>query len=264
MTERSSYDHGTPSWVDLTSPDVEASKAFYGGLFGWTGEDGTDGEGNVIYFNFEKDGRLVAGLGAQQPETAGAPAFWNSYVNVDDVDEIVQATEPAGGSVMLPSMDVPGAGRMAIITDPTGAMLGLWQPREHKGAAVVNEPDTYAWNELRTRDIGAALAFYTDVFGWEYETMPMEGTDYHVIKGGDEGGLGGLMPMPQGFPEQVPNHWGVYFTVADADATAAKAKELGGTIVQGPDDTPIGRMASVHDPHGGNFSILQPAAQDDA
>ena len=129
-----------------------------------------------------------------------------------------------------------------------------------EGAAIVNDPDTYSWYELMSRDIDASKAFYTQVFGWEYDEMDMETMTYSVVKGGHEDeGRAGLMPMPAEIPEQVPSYWGVYFTVADADATVARAKELGGSVMFGPDDTPVGRLAAIVDPQGGNFSIMQPS-----
>lgn len=263
MSERTSYEHGTPSWIDLTTPDTDAAKAFYGGLFGWTFEDQFGEDGEYIYSNLKLDGKLVAGMGPQQAEMAGMPNIWNSYVNVDDADQVLKSVEAAGGTVMLPTMQVMEHGSMAVFADPTGAVICLWQPGAHTGAQIVNEPNTYSWNELMTRDVDAAKAFYAEVFGWEYDDMDMGGgMTYHVIKGGPEGGLGGLMAMPPTIPDEVPNYWGVYFTVADADAAAAKAKELGGTQMTDPIDSPgVGRMIPITDPQGGSFTLMQPESQ---
>ncbi len=83
---------------------------------------------------------------------------------------------------------------------------------------------------------------------------------YNVIKGGENNGLGGLMAMPAEMPDQVPNHWMVYFIVADADATLEAVKAAGGQVVQDPFDAPgVGRIGIAHDPSGGSFSVLQPA-----
>jgi predicted enzyme related to lactoylglutathione lyase len=262
MTTRSGYEPGTPCWVDLMSPDVDASTAFYTGLFGWQAVDQFDEGGTRIYTNFLRDGQLVAGMGGQQPGMEGAPPVWNTYIATADVDATSKAVEAAGGTVMMPAMDVMDQGRMAIYGDPTGAVVSVWQAGAHHGAQVCDEANTWSWNELLTRDIDAALAFYTAVFGWTYEGMEMPFGTYHVIQGGDAGGLGGLMPMPPGLPDMVPNHWAVYFMVDDADATAERARELGGQLVQGPDDTPgVGRIATLHDPQGGSFMILGTGAQ---
>lgn len=258
MPSFTSYEPGQPCWIDLMSPDVDASKAFYSAVFGWETRDEHDDEGNRIYVNFSLDGRDVAGLGGQPP---GMPpmAIWNSYVCSDDVAATVAAVERAGGTVMMPPMPVMSAGHMAIVADPTGAVISVWQPGEHPGAGVANEPNTWSWNELMTRDIDTALPFYTDVFGWEYDAMDMgNGSIYHVVKGGTEG-WAGAMAMPPGVPDQAPNHWAVYFMVADTEATVEAVNANGGQVVMPPMDTPgVGRMCIFHDPQGGSFSTLQP------
>ncbi len=244
------------------SPDVDASTTFYSGLFGWDADDQFDEEGTRIYTNYTREGQLVAGAGPQQPEMQGAPPIWNTYIATADVDQTSKKVEAAGGTVMMPAMDVMDQGRMAIYADPTGAMVSVWQAGAHTGAQVCNEPGTWHWNELLTRDVDAASAFYAEVFDWTYETMDMPGGAYHVVEGGDEGGRGAMMAMPPGMPDMVPNHWVVYFMVGDADATVERARELGGQVVRGPDDMPgVGRMATLHDPMGGSFMILESAAQ---
>lgn len=258
-----SHAAGSPCWVDLMSPDVEASKAFYGAVFGWAAEDQLDGEGNYTYTMFSQDGRSVAGMGGQGPDMAGMPPVWSTYVAVDDPSATAEKVTAAGGTVMMPPMQVMEAGEMAIFADPTGAVFSVWKAGEHAGAEITNEPDTWSWNELMTRDIDAALAFYTEVFGWSYERMDMgpAGT-YNVIAGGENNGLGGLMPMPAEMPDMVPNHWAVYFTVADLQASLAKVTEAGGMVANGPMEIPgIGTSAVIHDPAGGSFVLMQPADQ---
>lgn len=263
MPTRDHYEPGTPSWIDMMSPDVDASKEFYTALFGWDAEDQFDGEGNRIYTSLYLNGHDAAGLGGQPPEMEGAPPTWNTYIATDDIDETSKKVEAAGGTVMMPAMDVMDQGRMAIYADPTGAVFSAWQAGNHIGAGVCNEPGAWSWNELMTRDVDAAAAFYRDVFGWTYQTMDMPFGQYHVIEGGDAGGLGGLMTMPPNLPPAVPNHWAVWFTVADTDATVARVGELGGQVVQEPTDLPgVGRVATVHDPLGGSFMVLQPAPRD--
>lgn len=254
---------GTPCWVDLMSPDPDAAKGFYHEVFGWDAEDDIDDDGNYLYTLFRKDGQIVAGMGGQPPGMEGAPPLWNSYVAVEDPEAVVEKVTAAGGQVLMPPMQVLDAGHMAILADPTGAAISIWKAGEHFGAEVCNEPDTWSWTELMTRDLEAALPFYQQVFGWSYETMDMGPMgSYHVIEGGENDGLGGLMAMPPDVPEMVPNHWGVYFTVADLDATLATLTESGGSIVNGPMDIPgIGRSATVHDPAGASFNLLEPADQ---
>ena len=256
-----SHPPGTPNWVDLMSPDVDGSKAFYTAVFGWNAEDQFDEAENRVYVMFSLNGKSVAGLGGLPPGMPGEmPAIWNTYVATDDVAATADKVTAAGGAVMVPPMEVFDSGEMAIFADPGGAAFSVWKAGRHIGAEICNEPNTYSWNELMTRDVDAALSFYSDVFGWSYEPLDMgPGGRYHVIAGGDNEGLGGLMAMPAEMPEQVPNHWGVYFTVADVDATVGSITEAGGQIVNGPMDIPgVGRMATAHDPAGGNFNILQP------
>ena len=258
MPTFTSYDPGQPCWVDLMSPDVDASTAFYSAVFGWEASDEHDDEGNRIYVNLSLDGRAVAGIGEQAP---GMPpmAIWNSYVCSSDVAATVAKVEAAGGSVLMPPMQVMAAGHMAVIADPTGAAISIWQPGEMVGAGVANEANTWSWNELATRDIDAALPFYTEVFGWQYDQQEMgPGMTYHVIRGGDEG-WGGAMAMPPGVPDQAPNYWAVYFMIADTDATVEAVTANGGQVVMPPMDTPgVGRMCIFHDPQGASFSTLQP------
>jgi predicted enzyme related to lactoylglutathione lyase len=259
MPTRTSYDPGTPCWVDLMSPDVEASKAFYTGLFGWDAEPQSDPTGTVVYALLKKDGHDAAGLGGQPPMMAGAPPVWNSYICVLNADETVAAAEKAGGNVLMPPMDVMEAGRMAVIADPTGAVVSVWQAGAHVGAGIVNEPNAYSWNELLTSDLDAAKRFYGEVFGWDFDGMDMGpmGT-YWVIKGG-EGGLGGLMGRPPNLPPGVPDHWLVYFMTDDIVAKVDATTAAGGGTMHGPAAIPgVGMIAVLTDPQGGAFALLQP------
>jgi predicted enzyme related to lactoylglutathione lyase len=261
MPSFTSYEHGCPCWVDLMSPDVDASTAFYSGVFGWDAEDQFDNDGNRVYVMFRVDGKAVAGLGGQMPGME-MPAIWNSYVHSDDLASTVASATEAGGSVMMPPMQVMSAGRMAIVADPTGAAISIWQPGEHQGAEIANEPNTWSWNELMTRDVDAALDFYTATFGWQYDGQDMGDLVYHVIRGGEHGGWGGIMAMPPGVPDAMPNCWVVYFRVDDTEATAEAVRAHGGNLVQGPMDIPgVGRTAVFVDPQGGSFSTLQPASE---
>lgn len=262
MAEFSSYPAGCPCWVDLMSPDVDAATAFYSDVFGWEAKPEFDDDGNRIYTQFLLGDKVVAGLGGTMPGMEGMPAIWNTYICVDDASETATAVEKAGGTVMMPAMPVMDAGHMAIVSDPSGAVVSLWQPNEHVGAGLANQANTWSWNELVTRDLDSCRSFYSEVFGWEYDGQDMPMGVYEVIKGG-ETGWGGLMAMPPGMPEQVPNHWAVYFMVDNADETAKKVTAAGGQMVQEPTELPgVGRMAVAHDPHGGSFSLLEPAPQD--
>ncbi len=259
MAHFTSHEPGTPSWVDLFASDLDAAKDFYGGLFGWDLEDQFDGDGNRIYTMARLDGRAVAGMGAIPPGME-MPSVWNSYVSTVDVDATAAAVRAAGGSVLMPPMDVMESGRMATFADSTGAAFSAWEPGQHIGAEIGNVANTYSWNELMTRDLGSAQSFYSEVFGWQYESQQMPNGQYHVISGGENGGLGGMMTMPPEVPPMVPNHWGVYFTVDDLDASLNKVSELGGQMVMPPMDLgEIGRMSTVHDSCNAVFTMMQPA-----
>lgn len=248
--EMTSYDPGVPSWVDLGTGDPDAAAAFYGGLFGWTCESGPPEAGG--YRMCLLRGLPVAGLG---PQMNPGPPVWSTYVTVEDADGTAATVASAGGQVIVPPMDVLDVGRMAVFTDPVGAFFSVWQPRAHKGAALVNEPGTLCWNELMTTDLEASKAFYAAVFGWEAHTHGVghgEYTEFHV--GGRS--IAGMMAKPPDMPAEVPPYWGVYFAVADTDAAMAKAIELGGTAITEAMDIEPGRFAVLCDPTGAVFSVI--------
>jgi hypothetical protein len=258
MPERTSYTQGTPSWVDLPTTDQDAAKAFYAGVFGWTYDDQPMGEG-AVYSIAKVRGLDVAAISPQPAEmaAAGAPPMWGTYITVDSADDAAAKVGAAGGKVLMEPMDVMNAGRMVLAMDPGGAMVAFWQANEHIGARLVNEPGSLAWNELITTDPSAAK-FYEQVAGMTTSVQDMgEGQPYTVFQAGEAMVGGTTPPMMEG----VPNHWHVYFSVGDADATVAKIAELGGTILVPPFDTPVGRIAVAQDPQGAVFSILKSADQ---
>ena len=257
MPVRTSYAQGTPNWVDLQTTDQPAAKQFYAGLFGWTYDDQPMGEG-AVYSMAKLGDKDVAAIAPQSPElkAAGAPPMWNTYIAVDNVDDAVSKVEAAGGQVAMQPFDIMDAGRMAFVMDPGGAGVALWQANQHIGSTLVNEPGTVTWNELITTD-PAAIKFYEQVLGVTTSTVDMGPGEYTLFHVNDQM-VGGSTPPPM---EGVPNHWHVYFAVEDADATAAKATELGGSVMVAPFDTPVGRIAILTDPQGAVFSVLKPAPE---
>lgn len=245
------YEPGTPSWVDLATPDLAASVSFYTALFGWEAED--QGEEAGHYTMMELGKVPVAGAGPIFIE--GQPSAWTTYVSVADADQTVATVKSAGGTVFVEPMDVMDAGRMAVFADPTGAVCAVWQPRAHRGAGLVNEPGTLVWNELNTRDTNVAASFYSTVFGWEPETSAMGDLEYTEWK--LEGRtVGGMLSMPAMVPAEVPAHWLAYFGTADCDATVAAAREGGATVVVPPNDIPPGRFSVLVDPTGATFAVI--------
>jgi predicted enzyme related to lactoylglutathione lyase len=252
--EVSSHRPGTPSWVDVTGPDVEVLAGFYSSLFGWDAED--QGEEAGHYTMFSRGGRSVAAASPSQPG-ADTPPAWTTYVTVADADAAAATIADAGGMVMAPPFDVFDSGRMALAADPTGGVFAVWQPGEHIGAEVVNEPVSLCWNELTVRHAETALAFYGRVFGWE---VNLAGGDdapfiYRELVLGDRA-VAGCMEMDETWPEAIPTHWMTYFAVEDTDATARRAAELGGTVSVEPFDLPTGRTAVLNDPAGAVFSVI--------
>ncbi|MCA9996582.1 MAG: VOC family protein [Anaerolineales bacterium] len=248
------YPDGIFSWIDLASTDFAAAKAFYHGLFGWDALEIPMSE-DYSYYMFQIQGHDVAG-GSQMMEgmmPPGTPSHWTSYVNHSDIDSVVAKVADAGGTVIAPPMDVMESGRLAMIQDPTGAMVGIWQPNQHIGAKLVNQPNTLIWNELQTRDVAAAKAFYEKVFGWENQT---DDNGYVVFKA-DGRIQAGMMQIDDSWGP-VPPNWAVYFMTEDVAATAAKAQELGGNVL-----VPImqagemGHFAVIQDPSGAVFTAMQ-------
>ena len=251
--EMEQYEHGVPSWVDVGSPDVDATVAFYSALFGWDVPEGPPETGGYRIATLR--GKTVAGVG---PQMNPGPPAWSTYVNVANADEVIGRVKDNGGTVLMEPMDVMDVGRMAFFADPAGAVIGVWQPGSHPGAGLVNEPGTYCWSELMTTDVDGAAKFYGAVFGWGAEGAgppggPVMYTEWKV--GGRS--VGGMMAKPDTMPAEIPPYWGVYFAVADADATVAKIEELGGSVMMGPEDIEPGRFAVASDPTGAVFSILE-------
>lgn len=252
MPEMTSYEPGTPSWVDLGTPDPAAAGAFYSKVFGWEVED--QGPESGGYGIFKLNGKSVAGLGPLQGE--GHPTVWSTYVSTDDVDAVVARVSAAGGAVFMPPMDVMEAGRMAIAADPTGAVFGIWQPVQMIGAGLVNEPGSLCWNELMTRDTSAAAEFYEKVFGWKADTSDMGGMTYTQFLLNDRS-IAGMMAMGDEMPAEVPANWLAYFAVASCDGTIAAVQEAGGGIATPAMDISIGRFAVLTDPFGAVFAVIQ-------
>jgi predicted enzyme related to lactoylglutathione lyase len=246
MSERTSYAPGTPSWIDIGVPDTAAAATFYGGLFGWKAEIDPRPEAGG-YGMFTLKGKNVAGVGPQQ--SPDMPPFWTVYVTVDDVDATAATVAANEGTVIAGPMDVFDAGRMAVFQDPMGTFISAWQPNQHIGAELVNEPGTFVWNELATVGLAHSSAFYQKAFGWGVmeggEGATMFTVNGEMVCGAHTAGDGE-------FPA-----WSVWFGVENCDASAAKVTELGGNILMPPTDMPFGRGAVVADPAGAVFGINQ-------
>jgi predicted enzyme related to lactoylglutathione lyase len=261
MSERSDYKPGEFCWVDLGATDIDAAAKFYGELLDWEHEALPAAEEMGGYGFFTHDGKQVAGIG---PTMDGAPAAWSAYVAVADADETVGKVKDAGGTVVLPPIDLPEeSGRMAVCQDPQGAFFSIMQQKEHTGAELVNEPGSWTWNQLATRDLDGAKEFYAKVFGWELKQAGEEaGADAFFMWqiGGQkwEEGLAGAMTIGDDMPADAPSNWQVYFAVEDADAAVEKTKAGGGQLFFGPMEIPVGKLAVLSDPQGAVFAIIEP------
>ncbi len=259
MADVTSHTPGTFSWPELATTDQKGGVAFYHGLFGWDVNEQPMGPGEV-YSMFVMRGKPVAAAYTMRGEEkqSGAPPHWNNYVTVRSADEAVKKAQSLGARVLAPAFDVMEVGRMAVLQDPTGAVFQVWEPKAHIGAMIVGEPGALCWTELTTSDLKAAEAFYTSLFGWTAKHGNAGDMEYTEMSNNGQPGVG-MMPKPPGMPEHIPSYWMPYFMVADVDADTAKAKQLGGHAMVGPQDiSNVGRFAIVRDPQGAVFALFTP------
>ena len=251
MGERTSYVPGTFCWADLGTSDAPAAKSFYGSLFGWEAVDMPAGEG-MTYTMLYLGGRTVCALYNAAPEQ-GPPA-WLSYVSVESAAHTAARAADLGGVVLQEPIDVFDSGRLAVLQDPTGAVFGLWEPQNHIGATLVNDPGAMCINQLNTTDPDAARRFYEDLFGWIFTSVGNEEQPFWGIH--NRGSLnGGMMPLPA--EAGAPSHWLVYFTSTDLDASAALIEDLGGSLRVPPMAIPSARISVAVDPQGATFALFE-------
>jgi uncharacterized protein len=247
MPERdSAWPAGTPCWIDYGAADLEGAKRFYTDVLGWSYSGGEPEYGG--YLSCEVRGRAAAGMGPQQDPDD--PPRWTTYFATDDADAAASRITAAGGTLLMPPMDVGPMGRMAIARDPQGNPFGVWQSGVHTGVQVYNEPGALVWNDAAVDDVAAAQRFYGDVFGFSFSEVPDAGGYCTFATGGDP--LGGLGRHEPG----VPKGWSTCFAVASADAAVAAAQRAGGRTLMPAQDSPYGRFAVVEDPWGAAFSVM--------
>jgi predicted enzyme related to lactoylglutathione lyase len=274
MPERDGFPPGVPAWIDLRRADPHSAASFYTGIFGWEFEDRWRGDGDRRYLVASLDGKDVAAIASADLETGEAPT-WTTYVCVENVDDAAAKVREAGGTVLSALADLAGLGRAATCADPSGAAFGLWEPGAIKGAQAVNAPGTWNFSELNTNDVEGATRFYATVFGWEVDEVDMGSMRGHMVRlPGYADFLEQFDPgirqrhadfgAPPGFSECVAwflplregdgPHWNITFSVADADAVAARAAELGGTVLVEPFDVAPVRSTVIRDPQGAVFT----------
>ncbi|GLX47912.1 hypothetical protein Shyhy01_08620 [Streptomyces hygroscopicus subsp. hygroscopicus] len=244
---------GTPCWVSLMAHRLTATEEFYGELFGWEFRPGPQQLGP--YVRALLDGREVAGMGRLPPENR-LPIAWTPYLASDDVDRTAEAVRLCGGTVAVGPLDAAEAGRLAIAADPSGAVFGIWQAPGHLAPAVTGVPGTPAWNELLTFETQSVAKFYVSVFGYETEPVVSAGLDYVTLRV-DGRPVAGLHGVGHGLPRDRGPYWQTCFEVADTGETLRQVTGLGGRIVRPAHDSPHGRVATVADPEGAVFSVVQ-------
>jgi predicted enzyme related to lactoylglutathione lyase len=250
MGKRKSYKPGTFCWVDLSTPDSEGAKGFYGSLFGWEFRD--DEIPGGVYTMCLSQGDEVAAIARQDEH----PAHWNNHVSVTSADETAAKARDLGATLIEDPFDVREFGRMAVLADPGGAMLCAWEPRTHIGAGRVNDLGCMSWNELQTHDSDTAGNFYRALFGWETEPIQDNGTlVYTTIKNAGFQN-GGFMPMSEERGD-TPSFWLPYFTVSSCDGAVEKVRGSGGALFAGPMDLPAGRIAVLGNPQGAAFAVFE-------
>lgn len=250
---------GSPSWLDLGSPDVAAAATYYGGVFGWEFESaGPDAGG---YGFFRRNGRTVAAIGPLTED--GATSAWTIYFQTPDAKATAEAAKDAGGTVRVEAFDVMEAGQMACLTDPGGAEFAVWQPGAVKGLEQTSDTHSLVWAELHVGDPQVALDFYGRLFGWRSQEMDAPGMTYRVLSTAEgdqqDASFGGVAPLQEGGHEA---RWIPYFAVDDADEIVARSTGHGGSVLMPAADIPdVGRIAWLADPFGAPFAILKPSPQ---
>jgi len=256
MAERTKYPPNTFCWPELLTTDSEGAKRFYAGLFGWELTDSPVGPDSV-YTMAGVRGKNAAAMYEMDAERKKQkhPPVWLSYVSVEDLDASVANAKELGAKMVVDAMDVMDIGRMAVLRDPQDGVVALWQPIQHIGAQIVDEPGTLCWNELHTHDVDGSGAFYTKLFDWSARTDKGK-PPYTTFKNGARD-AGGMIEIQEEWGD-VPTHWMVYFAVDDCDAALEKAKSLGGREIMPPMDVDnVGRFALLCDPQGAAFAIIK-------
>lgn len=259
MAEINKHTPGMLCWADLGTTDVAAAKKFYSELAGWAFVDDPMGP-DAFYSRAQLGGRDVCAIYKQQAQeaAAGVPPHWSPYIAVDSADAIAAKAPGSGGRTLGPAFDVFESGRMALLQDPSGGVIGAWQAKSHIGARLFGQPGTLCWTELMTTDVDGCARFYTGVFGWQATAMPMANGTYTVFNVGGQPAAG-MMATPDNM-KGVPSHWMIYFATGHCDSTIARAQQLGGkALTPGIDIPGVGRFAALLDPQGAPFAVLQPA-----
>lgn len=251
---------GAPCWIDIVTSDFDAFSSFYGALFGWEFTDSGPDNGN--YHTIEAATGRIGGvmplaLIPEEYRVVGMEDWWGVYLRASDGDATIERAVASGAEVIVDLMAMPEIGRSGTIKAPDGAYVAIWEPGGVNGFDVISDPGTPAWFELHTRAYDQAVAFYRDVFGWDTTVQGDEPEFRYTTLGAGDDMAAGIMDASGWYPEGTPGQWSVYFATDDVDQTVAAATDAGASVVDGPDDTPYGRLATVADPLGTTFKLRQ-------
>lgn len=243
---------GAPCWIDLFTSDPAGATAFYGGLLGWTALPPDPRFGG--YFVFALRDEVVAGC--MRNDGSGGPDTWSVYLASDDAARTAADASAHGGTVHVPPMRVEENGVMAMVADPGGAAIGVWEAGQIRGFERIAEPGAAAWFELHTRAYDGAVDFYRDVFAWDAHVMADTPEFRYTTLGAGDDARAGIMDGTGHMDDTEPAAWAVYFAVEDTDAAIARAVELGGAVITPAHDTPYGRLAVLADTTGTRFRLI--------
>lgn len=257
MTNRAGAPLGAPCWVDLWTSDVARARRFYAELFGWEALEPSPEHAG--YFMFTRQGVPAAGgmgdMGAMRADNT-----WKPFLATDDIERTLKAAAEHGATVHAPAMAVDDLGSQAVIGDPSGAVMGIWQPASFPGFTVINEPGAVLFVSINVHDYRAQIAFYRQVFGWEPDEEEVDGHHYAGFMDPETGrplaGIGDEVEKLE--PGEAPA-WTISWQCDDIEAAVARVHSLGGTAISGPDHGGLGRSARVADATGARFSLCQPS-----
>ena len=241
-----------PVWMDLATLSGREISSFYGAVCGWNAAEGSDQFGG--YFMFMKNDVPMTGA---MPTPAGQPGGWTTYVQTADMSATLEAVVRHGGTVVAGPLPIAELGSMAIILDQAGCPFGLWAPEAFAGFPLDGRVGSPVWFELYTKDYAGSQQFLSSVFGWTFDTMSDTDQFRYATVSVDGVQVFGIMDFSSPMHDAMPAYWNSYFRVTDCDAATVAAEAQGGSLLMAPHDTPFGRMASVRDPDGAVFSLVQ-------
>lgn len=253
MTDVATATKAVPVWLDMSSSDAEGSRTFYSSLFGWSADVNPDPQYGG-YAVCKLDGKDVAGIGPHME--AGQPTVWTIYIGTPDAAATGEKVKQAGGTVVVPGMEVGPQGTMAVFQDPIGAFISVWQPGMMTGFGVKGQPNSFGWAELNARGREKALPFYEKVFGWGTKSSPFGENRTYVEFLLDGESIAGAMEIPPMVPAEVPSHWLAYFLTADIEGSTSKVEALGGKVLLEVTEYPGGKFSIVQDPQGAAFGLM--------